>query len=118
VFAESSQFGSEAVGAFRTVTALGMEDTITDRFEELLKTHVSKAFLKARFSTIVFAFSDSAEMLCQALCFWYGGTLLASREYNITKYFVIYMAVVQGSQAAGTWFSFAPNIVEASGNYS
>jgi ABC-type multidrug transport system fused ATPase/permease subunit len=108
VFAESSQFGSEAISAFRTVTSLNMEDTITARFDTLLKQHVHKAFHRARFTTIVFAFSDSADMLCQALCFWYGGTLLASHEYDIVKYFVIYMAVVQGSQAAGMWFSFAP----------
>ena len=95
VFAESSQFGSEAISGFRTVTALMMEDTITDRFDDLLATHIQKAIKRARYSTIVFAFSDSAEMLCQALCFWYGGQLLANREYDIIKYFVIYMAVVQ-----------------------
>jgi len=62
----------------------------------------------------VFATSDSVEMLCQALVFWYGGRLMASREYNITKFYVIYLAIVQGSQAAGMWFSFSPNFAEAS----
>ncbi|KAF2399304.1 leptomycin B resistance protein pmd1 [Trichodelitschia bisporula] len=113
VFAESSQFGAEAIGGFRTVKSLIMEDTIADRFADLLKTHVDKALKKARVSTLVFAFSDSADMLCQALCFWYGGQLLASREYDIVSFFVIYMAVVQSSMAAGMWFSFSPNIVDA-----
>jgi ABC-type multidrug transport system fused ATPase/permease subunit len=113
VFAESSQFATEAIGAFRTVTSLMMEDLIVDRYASLLRLHVVKASKKAFPSTIVFATSDSIELLCQALVFWYGGRLLASHEYNIIKFFVIYMAVIHGSQAAGMWFSFAPNIAQA-----
>ena len=114
VFAESSQFGTEAVGAFRTVTSLIMEDVVVDRYATLLKTYVLAASKKAVPGTVVFATSDSVEMLCQALVFWYGGRLMASREYNITKFYVIYLAIVQGSQAAGMWFSFSPNFAEAS----
>jgi hypothetical protein len=47
-----------------------MEDTITNRFDNLLQTHVASALHKARYSTLVFAFSDSADMFCQALAFW------------------------------------------------
>jgi ATP-binding cassette subfamily B (MDR/TAP) protein 1 len=114
VFAESSQFGTEAVSAFRTVTSLLMEDMIIDRFDGLLKQHVTTAFRKARWATIIVAFSDSAEMFCQALCFYYGGTLLAKKEYDIVKYFVVYMSALTSAQAAGIFFSFAPNLVEAS----
>jgi ATP-binding cassette subfamily B (MDR/TAP) protein 1 len=71
VFAETSQFGSEAIAGFRTVTALTMEESIEQRFEDLLMKHSQKALKKAKWSTIVFAFSDSADLLCQALVFWY-----------------------------------------------
>lgn len=97
VFADSSQFGTEAISAYRTVVSLIMEDTITTRYDSLLKDHVSSAFKKARLSTLVFALSDSVDMACQALCFWYGGRLMASREYDIVKFFVVYMAVIQVS---------------------
>ena len=70
VFEDSSQFATEAVGAFRTVMSLIMEDTISDRYEKLLTGHVSKAFGQAKFSTVVFAGSDSIELACTALCFW------------------------------------------------
>lgn len=70
VFAETSQFGAEAIAGFRTVTALTMEQHIEDRFEDLLSTHASKALKKAKWATLVFAFSDSADLLCQALVFW------------------------------------------------
>jgi ATP-binding cassette subfamily B (MDR/TAP) protein 1 len=108
VFAESSQFGSEAVAAYRTVTSLMMEDKIVHRFDVLLKEHVKEAFRRARYMTLIFAFSDSADMFCQALVFYYGGSLLAKHEYAIVSYFVIYMSAIQAAQAAGSWFSFAP----------
>lgn len=59
VFAESSKFAAESIGAFRTVTSLTLEDMIGRRYEELLQDHVKKAFKKARFSTFIFAASDS-----------------------------------------------------------
>jgi ATP-binding cassette, subfamily B (MDR/TAP), member 1 len=70
VFAESSQFASEAIGAFRTVTSLTLEDTITNRYDTLLRGHVRNAFNKARFATLIFSASDSVDLLCMALCFW------------------------------------------------
>jgi len=70
VFAETAQFGSEAIGAFRTVTALTMEDTIISKFDSLLTSHIQKALKQARLSTVVFAFSESADMFCQPLFFW------------------------------------------------
>ena len=115
VFAESSQFATEAVGAFRTVLSLIMEDMIGDRYQTLLRQHVSKAFGTAKYGTIVFAASDSVELACMALTFWYGGTLLASREYDIEQFFVIYTAIVQGAMAAGNWLSAAPNLATATG---
>ncbi|KAF2434890.1 leptomycin B resistance protein pmd1 [Tothia fuscella] len=113
VFATSSQFGAEAISGFRTVTSLTMEDTITTRFDDLLTAHVKKAIAHAKYSTVVFAFSDSADFLCQALVFWYGSKLMLNGEYDLVHFFVIYMAVIQSSLGAGMWFSFAPNIVEA-----
>lgn len=113
VFAESSQFGTEAIGAFRTVRSLIMEDVIVNRYAMLLRQHVISASKKALTGTTVFTTSDSIELLCQALVFWYGGRLMANREYDITQFFVVYMSVIVGSQAAGIWFSFSPNLAEA-----
>jgi ATP-binding cassette, subfamily B (MDR/TAP), member 1 len=72
VFAESSQFAAEAFGAFRTVTALTLEDMICDRYSVLLQEQIDKAQRKARFTTLVFALSDSIVFPCMALTFWYG----------------------------------------------
>lgn len=144
VFAESSKFATEAIGAFRTVTSLVLEDSICGRYEKLLNDHSEDALKKSRWSTLVFAVSDSISLLCMAFVLWfvkflkkcqaginnfssYGGRLLAEHEYlpfnyrksiiNIERQFiimclvVIYLAIVQGSTAAGQSLSFGPSTV-------
>ena len=113
VFSESSKFATESIGAFRTVAALTMEETIITRYRDLLNEQVGKAVKKGSYSVLVFALSDSLELACMALAFWYGGQLLGSREYNVLQFFIIYIAIVQGGQAAGQFLAFGPNIAQA-----
>ncbi|TGO92120.1 hypothetical protein BPOR_0010g00320 [Botrytis porri] len=114
VFAESSKFAAEAISAFRTVTSLTLEDMICTRYEELLKWHAKGHAKKSRYSSIVFAASESLGLGCMALAFWYGGTLLASREYGPINFFVVYTAIINGAESAGSLLSFGPNIAQAS----
>ncbi|GMG36501.1 unnamed protein product [Aspergillus oryzae] len=91
VFSQSSQFATEAVGAFRTVISLTMEESILRTYSELLKLQIRDALRKSA----------------------YGGQLLSTHEYNPQQFFVVYVAIVQGAQGAGQFFGFAPNIVAA-----
>jgi ATP-binding cassette subfamily B (MDR/TAP) protein 1 len=113
VFAESSKFATECIGAFRTVSSLTLETEILQRYETLLHNHTKNAFRKARISTFVFAVSDSVVLLCMAFVLWYGGQLLADHEYSPFNYLVVYLAVVQGSTSAGQSLSFGPNVAQA-----
>lgn len=113
VFAESSKFAAESISAFRTVSSLTLEDLISKRYETLLQSHVKKAFDKSKFTSLVFAASDSVPLLCMALAFWYGGKLLSTHEYGPTAFFVVYIAVVNGAEAAGSTLSFGPNMAQA-----
>lgn len=110
VFADSSQFASEAIGAFRTVTSLTLEDRICTRYRTLLQGHVSKAVVTARFASSVYALADALPLACIAFVFWYGGKLLRTREYNATQFFIIYVAIMQGTEASGQWFSLGPSM--------
>ena len=110
VFAGSSRFAVEAIGAFRTVSSLTMEGTIIEKYNTLLQDQIRSQVRTSSYATLVFALVDSVDLCCMALAFWYGGQLLASREYNPVQFFVIYVAIVQGGQAAGQFFSFAPNL--------
>ncbi|KAI4717101.1 ABC transporter [Aureobasidium sp. EXF-10727] len=113
VFAESSQFATEAIGAIRTVSALTMEDTIAKRYAKLLAEHVQAAHTKALWTSGLYGFADSAGLGCQALIFWYGGRLLASGEFGFEAFFVCYMAMIQGAEAASQVLSVAPNTAQA-----
>lgn len=112
VFSGSSRFATEAIGAFRTVCSLTMEDTIISKYHDLLQKQIRNQVRTASYATLIFAFIDSAELACMALAFWYGGQLLASREYGPVQFFVIYIAVIQGGQAAGQFLSFTPNLAQ------
>ncbi|KAI9704657.1 MAG: hypothetical protein M1820_005405 [Bogoriella megaspora] len=113
VFAESSDFGAEAIRAFRTVTSLTMEDHILNRYHELLQDHVNKAFRKSLYAMLTFSLSDSTPILCITLCFWYGAQLLATREYDVMKFFLVFTAVVQNGQQAGFLLAFGANFANA-----
>lgn len=113
VFADSSQFASEALGAFRTVASLSLEESILDRFEQLCHGHVVAAYKKARWVSVVLGFSDSATLACQALIFYYGGRLLVRGEIGIMAFFVAMMAVMNAAEGFGQSLSFGPNAAQA-----
>lgn len=112
VFAESSQFASESFGAFRTVTSLTLEDSITERFEKLCQGHVVTAYKKARWVSIIFGFADSSTMACQTLIFYYGGRLLARGELDVMDFFVCLMAIMNAGESSGQSLSFGPNAAQ------
>ncbi|GKT65417.1 ABC transporter [Colletotrichum tofieldiae] len=114
VFAESAKFAAESIGAFRTVSALNLDDSINKRYELLLNNLFSAAYRKQRWASLIVAFAESSSIGCQGLIFWYGGRLLASREYTVLSFFVCFMAVIQGAEAAGQAMSFGPNLAQAS----
>lgn len=112
VFAESSKFASESIGAFRTVTALTLEQPICQRFERLCQEHVLGAYKKARWVTPIFGFADSSTLACNALIFYYGGRLLSKGEIDITAFFVCLMAVMNAGESAGQGLSYGPNAAQ------
>ncbi|KAH8587169.1 P-loop containing nucleoside triphosphate hydrolase protein [Bisporella sp. PMI_857] len=115
VFMESSQFAIEAIGAIRTVSALMMEQSINTRYQQLLDGHIQAAFRKARWTSALFGFTGSAGHGCQATVFWYGGRLLASGEYTLEAFFVCFMAIIQGAEAASQALAVAPDAAQATG---
>lgn len=113
VFMESSQFATEAIGAIRTVSSLTMEASINDRYEKLLNRHIHAARRKAQWTAVLYGFADSVSLGCQALIFWYGGRLLASGQYSMDAFFVCFMAIIQGAEAASQSLAVAPSAAQA-----
>ncbi|KAM3445984.1 hypothetical protein MY3296_010104 [Beauveria thailandica] len=112
VFSESSQFASESIAAFRTVASLTLEDAICARFAALCRGHVVDAYKKARWVSLLFAFSDSATMACQALIFYYGGRLLLRGEFGLTAFFACFLAIMNAGESTGQALSFGPNAAQ------
>lgn len=63
-----------------------------------------------------YAFSQAAEFLVMGLGFWYGGRLLASGEYTFTQFFVVFISIVFGDQAAAQFFTWTTSITKAKGS--
>ena len=70
VFSRSSQFATEAIGAFRTVTSLTMEDSILDKYSALLDAQIRDATKQATHACLIFSLCDTIDLCAMALTFW------------------------------------------------
>lgn len=109
VFGDSAAFATEAVGAYRTVSSLVMEEDIRRRYADMLDNHLKRILKRTLYSSVLYSASESLTILATALCFWYGGKLMAKGEYGMFQFFIVYMTVVQGSEAAGNFFGLTPS---------
>ncbi|EER24151.1 ABC transporter, putative [Coccidioides posadasii C735 delta SOWgp] len=113
LYLESARFASEAVGAIRTVSSLTLESKVYDSYAERLKGPVSRSYKHTMISMIFFGLSESIDLAAMALAFWYGGRLLTFNEYDAETFFVVFVAVIFGGQAAGFLFGFTLNTTKA-----
>jgi ATP-binding cassette subfamily B (MDR/TAP) protein 1 len=112
-FAESAALATEAVTSIRTVASLTLESRILQEYRQTLDFIVKRS-LRSFFVTLIgYALSQSLDFLIMALGFWYGSRLLASGEYDVKQFFVIFIAVIFGGQAAGQFFGYSTSITKA-----
>lgn len=64
------------------------------------------------FTLVPYAFSQSVDFLVMALGFWYGSRLIVSGEYSVTQFFVIFISVVFGGQAASQFFTWTSSFTK------
>lgn len=107
----SAAQAGEAVSGIRTVAALAMEETVCSEYAVALMDGHARNRLLDFTSALMYAMTQSMQMFVNALLFWYGGTqLIAGGQYTVREFFVCYIAVIFSAQAAGTLFSYAPEI--------
>ncbi|GAB7355274.1 hypothetical protein MBLNU459_g5817t3 [Dothideomycetes sp. NU459] len=112
-YEKSASYACEATSAIRTVASLTREDDVWDHYHEQLVLQERKSLISVLKSSLLYASSQSFMFLCTALGFWYGGTLIGKREYDLFQFFLCFSAVIFGAQSAGTIFSFAPDMGKA-----
>ncbi|KAM5476044.1 multidrug-resistance transporter mdr5 [Microsporum audouinii] len=113
LYLESARFASEAVNSIRTVSSLTLESTVYNNYGDRLKGPVARSLKYTAIAMIFFGFSDSIDTAAMALAFWYGGRLMSYGEYTAQQFFVIFIAIIFGGQAAGFIFGFTMNTTKA-----
>jgi ATP-binding cassette subfamily B (MDR/TAP) protein 1 len=113
VYQETASLASEAVSAIRTVMSLNRESQVAATFHNKLAEQDSKSIRSSLTSSALFAFSQSAPLLCTALGLWYGGTLVISGEYGLFQFILSFAAVNICGDAAGSIFSSSPDLAKA-----
>ncbi|OKO97259.1 Leptomycin B resistance protein pmd1 [Penicillium subrubescens] len=109
----ASALACEAINAIRTVAALAREEALSQSYDETLVRQGPKSLRDLLQSSFLYALSQSLSLFAMGLAFWYGGTLIAHGEYTVKQFFICFVSVIWGSQAAAGIFSFANEIGSA-----
>ncbi|EUC43635.1 hypothetical protein COCMIDRAFT_6944 [Bipolaris oryzae ATCC 44560] len=110
---DAASFACEAASSIRTVATLSLENHLLAEYQAKLVDQGKGYFKFTNVSAVLYATSQGLSMLIFALVFWYGGQLLFRGEYTVLQFFIVYSAIINGAQAAGSIFSFAPDMGEA-----
>jgi ATP-binding cassette subfamily B (MDR/TAP) protein 1 len=86
-FESSNSFASECVSAIKTVSSLAMENLVDERYGALLVEHGRRTQRYAFRAMCWFALSESIDLLCMALTFWYVQIL---NEGNLTDHLKVW----------------------------
>lgn len=109
----SATYACEATTAIRTVAALTKEEEILAQYDRQLGRQARDSLAWTLKASALYALSQAVTFFCQALAFWYGGTLLASREYSIFQFFVCFSEIMYSTNAAGSIFHHASDMGKA-----
>ncbi|TLD10736.1 hypothetical protein PgNI_05483 [Pyricularia grisea] len=109
----SAMYACEATTAIRTVAALTKEDEILSKYDRQLGRQARDSLAWTLKASALYALSQAMTFFCQALAFWYGGTLLANGEYSIFQFFVCFSEIMYGTNAAGAIFHHASDMGKA-----
>ncbi|UKZ85891.1 uncharacterized protein TrAFT101_001735 [Trichoderma asperellum] len=112
-YANSAAYASEAISSIRTVASLTREQDIMRKYRDDIATQRRKGLRSILSSSAVYGAAQGAVFLCFGLGFWYGGTLLATHEYDLFTFFVCFMGIIYSAQSAGSFFSLAPDMGKA-----
>ncbi|KAK9375958.1 P-loop containing nucleoside triphosphate hydrolase protein [Lipomyces chichibuensis] len=111
--AKSSNYACEATSSIRTVLSLTREQEILDGYRRTLAVIIERNRIANIKSAALVAIGRGMQYYVIALAFYYGGILVASGEYSINQFFIIFIIVIFGLENATTIFSFAPEMSKA-----
>ncbi|KAI1816906.1 multidrug resistance protein 1, 2, 3 [Poronia punctata] len=110
---DGASYAGELVRSMRTVASLGLEPHALFRYDTFLTSH-SKASLKTiLYASAFYAVSQALVLFVAALVFWYGGELIAGKEYTVFQYYLCFVTLISGTQIAAAMFNYVPEASSA-----
>ncbi|CAG8444023.1 151_t:CDS:2 [Funneliformis mosseae] len=109
----SAQVACEGTANIRTVASLTRENDILKLYSQMLDEPLKEGYKNAIFGSMTFALTSCTNYLVEAMIFWYGAHLFVYGEYNLFKFFTVFMAVIFGAISSGRIFAYATNITRA-----
>ncbi|KAF5856053.1 hypothetical protein ETB97_007974 [Aspergillus alliaceus] len=110
---DSAAYAGELVRSVRTVASLGLEEYALARYDAFVTKQAAKSLRSILVASALYTASQSIVYLCAALGFWYGGTLIANREYSEFQVYICFVSLISGAQIAGSIFTYAPDASKA-----
>ena len=109
----SGSMASQFTGAVRTVQSLSREDDVIKKYSGAIVDQIHRSRWAVFQSAVLYGISQGLTPWVIALIFWWGSTCLRKGQVEVLGYFVVFMCIIMGSQAAGQIFSYAPDMSKA-----
>ncbi|KAF8442930.1 P-loop containing nucleoside triphosphate hydrolase protein [Boletus edulis BED1] len=109
----SAHLACEATASIRTVASLTREEDCLRLYSESLDGPLRNSNRSTKWSSLLYAFSQSVTFFVIALVFWYGARLVSYLELSTMAFFVSLMSTTFGAIQAGNIFAFVPDISSA-----
>ncbi|XP_035936817.1 phosphatidylcholine translocator ABCB4 isoform X2 [Halichoerus grypus] len=100
-YAKAGAAAEEALGAIRTVIAFGGQNKELERYEKHLENAKKIGIKKAISANISMGIAFLLIYASYALAFWYGSTLIISKEYTIGNAMTVFFSILVGAFSVG-----------------
>ncbi|KAG7376377.1 ABC transporter B member 10, partial [Phytophthora pseudosyringae] len=104
--ADVGAHASEALTNIRAVVSMGLEKSMTKKFNDLLEEPLASGRREAGLNGVALGFSSFIVFATYALVFWYGGKLVDSGDITFAKLIRTLMAIMMSAQGVGSAASF------------
>ncbi|XP_006891547.1 PREDICTED: multidrug resistance protein 3 [Elephantulus edwardii] len=100
-YAKAGAVAEEALGAIRTVIAFGGQNKELQRYQKHLENAKKIGIKKAISANISMGIAFLLIYASYALAFWYGSTLVISKEYTIGNAMTVFFSILIGAFSVG-----------------
>ncbi|XP_060229861.1 phosphatidylcholine translocator ABCB4 isoform X4 [Meriones unguiculatus] len=100
-YAKAGAVAEEALGAIRTVIAFGGQNRELERYQKHLENAKKIGIKKAISANISMGIAFLLIYASYALAFWYGSTLVISKEYTIGNAMTVFFSILIGAFSVG-----------------